>query len=82
MADEYEVQNEQEVLPEEDKPVPAEKFKSKECRVVRYVPRFGILGFDFDGVPCQITVKPYTDIGNTVTIRYKGNIKTGIEFKI
>ena len=61
--------------------VPVE-WKSKICPVVSYIPQYGILGFTFDGVPCQITVGKNLDIRSEVNIRYLGDIKTGIEFKL
>lgn len=61
---------------------PSVEWKSKECPVVRYIPQNGILGFIFDGVPCQITTDKNKDIRGTVTVKYLGDIKNGIKFKI
>lgn len=72
----------EDVVAENEQPAPTKKkrHKTKVCPVARYVEAFGIVGFYFDGVPCQITVKPGTVIGKTVTIKYTGDIKTGISF--
>lgn len=61
---------------------PAPKWKTKKCPVVNYVASFGILGFDFDGVPCQITVEKNLKIGPTVEIKYRGEIGKGITFSL
>ena len=61
-------------------PSKKKKPKTKVCRVVNYVRTYGIVGFYFDGVPCQLMVKPGTQIGKTITVKYDGNIKTGIHF--
>lgn len=58
------------------------KWKTKECPVVNYIARFGILGFSFGGVPCQILVDKNMTFGNTVTIKYKGEIGKNIEFSL
>lgn len=58
------------------------KWKSKECPVVNYIPSHGILGFDFDGVGCQISVEKNLNIGRTVKIQYMGEIGKDIKFKI
>lgn len=58
------------------------KWKSKVCRVVNYIPSHGILGFDFDGVGCQINVEKNLNIGKTVKIQYQGEIGKDIKFKI
>lgn len=58
------------------------EWKTKECPVVRYIPQNGILGFIFNGVPCQITTDKNKDIRSTVTVKYLGDIKNGIKFKI
>ena len=49
---------------------------------MRYVPTYGILGFLFDGVPCQIVTDKNLDIFGTVNIKYMGSLKTGIKFKL
>lgn len=56
------------------------KHKTKVCPVARYVEAFGIVGFYFDGVPCQLTVEPGTVIGKTITVKYTGDINTSIHF--
>lgn len=58
------------------------EWKTKICPVVRYVPQNGILGFMFDDIPCQITVEKFLDIKGEISIKYRGDIKTGIEFRI
>ena len=58
------------------------KWKSKKCRVVNYIPSHGILGFDFDGVGCQINVQKNMNIGSTVKIQYLGELGKDIKFKI
>lgn len=58
------------------------KLKSKVCRVVNYIPSQGILGFDFDGVGCQINVEKNLNIGQTIKIQYMGEIGRDIKFKI
>ena len=62
--------------------VKTSKWKSKVCRVVNYIPSQGILGFDFDGVCCQINVKKNLNIGRTIKIQYMGEIGKDIKFKI
>lgn len=62
--------------------VKAPKWKSKMCRVVNYIPSHGILGFDFDGVGCQIGVKKNLNIGQTIEVQYMGEIGKDIKFKI
>ncbi len=58
------------------------KWKSKVCRVINYIPSRGILGFDFDGVGCQISVKKNLNIGRTIEVQYMGEIGKDIKFKI
>ena len=58
------------------------KWKSKVCRVINYIPSHGILGFDFDGVGCQIGVGKNLKIGQTLEIQYMGEIGKDIKFKI
>lgn len=58
------------------------RWKSKVCRVVNYIPSHGILGFDFDGIGCQITVEKNLNIGRIITIQYMGEIGKDIKFKI
>ena len=73
------------VEPVEAKPVEivkSPKWKSKVCRVVNYIPSHGILGFDFDGIGCQIIVKKNLNIGRTIEIQYMGEIGKNIKFKI
>ena len=62
--------------------VKAPKWKSKVCRVVNYIPSQGILGFDFDGIGCQIGVEKNLNIGQTIKIQYMGEIGKDIKFKI
>ena len=62
--------------------VKAPKWKSKVCRVVNYIPSHGILGFDFDGVGCQIGVEKNLNIGQTIKVQYMGEIGKDIKFKI
>jgi len=54
--------------------------KTKTCRVINYIESHGLLGFDFDGINCQISIKPFTKIGNSVDIKYTGKIGKDIEF--
>ena len=58
------------------------KWKSKVCRVVNYIPSHGILGFDFDGIGCQIGVEKNLNIGQTIKVQYVGEIGKDIKFKI
>lgn len=58
------------------------KWKSKVCRVVNYIPSHGILGFDFDGIGCQIGVEKNLNIGRTIMVQYMGEIGKDIKFKI
>lgn len=58
------------------------KWKSKVCRVVNYIPSHGILGFDFDGIGCQIGVEKNLNIGQTIKVQYIGEIGKDIKFKI
>lgn len=58
------------------------KWKSKVCRVINYIPSHGILGFDFDGVGCQIGVEKNLNIGRTIKVQYMGEIGKDIKFKI
>ena len=58
------------------------KWKTKVCRVVNYIPSHGILGFDFDGVGCQVNVEKNLNIGATIKIQYQGEIGKDIKFKI
>ena len=62
--------------------IKAPKWKSKVCRVVNYIPSHGILGFDFDGVGCQIGVEKNLNIGQTIEVQYMGEIGKDIRFKI
>lgn len=62
--------------------VKAPKWKSKVCRVINYIPSHGILGFDFDGVGCQIGVEKNLNIGRTIKVQYMGEIGKDIKFKI
>ena len=62
--------------------VKAPKWKSKVCRVVNYIPSHGILGFDFDGIGCQIGVEKNLNIGRTIKVQYMGEIGKDIKFKI
>lgn len=62
--------------------VKASKWKSKVCRVVNYIPSHGILGFDFDGIGCQIGVEKNLNIGHTIKVQYTGEIGKDIKFKI
>ena len=58
------------------------KWKSKVCRVINYIPSHGILGFDFDGVGCQIGVEKNLNIDQTIEVQYMGEIGKDIRFKI
>lgn len=58
------------------------KWKSKVCRVVNYIPSHGILGFDFDGIGCQIGVEKNLNIGRIIKVQYMGEIGKDIKFKI
>ena len=58
------------------------KWKSKVCRVINCIPSHGILGFDFDGVGCQIGVEKNLKIGKTIEVQYMGEIGKDIKFKI
>ena len=57
------------------------KWKSKVCRVINFIPSHGILGFDFDGVGCQIGVEKNLTIGRTIKVQYMGEIGKDIKFK-
>lgn len=57
------------------------EWKTKSCKVVKYIPEYGILGFMFDDIPCQINVPKYLKIYGTVNIKYYGEIGKGIKFK-
>ena len=58
------------------------KWKLTVCRVVNYIPSHGILGFDFDGIGCQIGVEKNLSIGQTIKVQYMGEIGKDIKFKI
>lgn len=58
------------------------KWESRVCRVINYIPSHGILGFDFDGVGCQISVEKNLNIGHTIEVQYMGEIGKDIRFKI
>lgn len=58
------------------------EWKTKICPVVKYISQNGILGFMFDNIPCQMTVEKFLDIKGEISIKYRGDIKTGIEFRI
>lgn len=60
----------------------SDEWKTKVCPVVNYIPQYGILGFLFDNAPCQINVAKNLNIHGTVDIKYCGDIKTGIKFKL
>ena len=60
----------------------APKWESKVCRVLNYIPSHGILGFDFDGIGCQIGVEKKLNIGRTIKDRYIGAFCKDIKFKI
>ena len=57
------------------------EWKIKICRVVKYVPEYGSLGFMFDDIPCQINIPKNLKIYGTVNIKYCGEIDKGIKFK-
>lgn len=57
------------------------EWKTKTCRVVKYIPEYGILGFIFDDVPCQINIPKNLKIYGMVNIKYCGEIGKGIKFK-
>ena len=57
------------------------EWKTKICRVVKYIPEYGILGFMFDDIPCQINTPKNLKIYGTVNIKYCGEISKGIKFK-
>lgn len=57
------------------------EWKIKPCRVVKYIPEYGILGFMFDDVPCQINISKNLKIYGTVNIKYCGEVGKGIKFK-
>jgi len=59
-----------------------QKWEVKVCRVINYIPSYGILGFEFDGVGCQINVPKNLNISKTIKIQYKGEIGKNIIFKI
>lgn len=67
---------------EKEAAAPRPKWKVKKCPVVNYVSAFGILGFTFDGVPCQLKIDKGLDIGSHVDIQYTGSIDKGIKFKL
>lgn len=58
------------------------KWKIKECPVVKCVPELGILGFLFDGIPCQININKGINFIGNVRIKYIGDIKDKIQFKL
>lgn len=58
------------------------KWGKKKCRVVNYVPSMGILGFDFDGIPCQISVGKNLDFGSEVVVKFRGEIGKDIIFSL
>ena len=60
---------------------PQPEWKIKSCRVIKYIPEYGILGFMFDDVPCQINISKNLKIYSTVNIKYCGEIGKGIKFK-
>lgn len=60
---------------------PQTEWKIKPCRVVKYIPEYGILGFMFDDVPCQINISKNLKIYGTVNIKYCGEVGKGIKFK-
>ena len=62
--------------------VKTSKWQSKVCRVVNYIPSHGILGFDFDGIGCQISVEKNLNIGQTIEVQYMGDFGTDIKFKL
>lgn len=71
-----------EIEPLKTNAVEKNEWKSKKCPVVNYIAKYGILGFMFDGIPCQINVAKNLNIHGTVDIKYCGDIKTGIKFKL
>lgn len=72
------------VTPPASRPEVQPLWKEKVCYVTRYISQYGILGFMFDGVPCQMSVAKDLPIinGSTVTIHYQGDIQTGLKFKL
>lgn len=65
----------------EKKPAPP-KFKTKSCPTIKYIPESGALSFWFDGVFCQFYADKHLDIGDTVLIKYKGELGKGIKFSL
>ena len=82
MANKRIIENVKPVENETVEVIKSPKWKSKVCRVVNYIPSHGILGFDFDGVGCQIGVEKNLSIGQTIKIQYVGEIGKDIKFKI
>lgn len=82
MANKKIIENAESVRTETVEVVKTPKWESKVCRVVNYIPSHGILGFDFDGVGCQITVEKNLNIGQTIKVQYMGEIGKDIKFKI
>ena len=70
--------------PDQEVNVVAEEPKQKKAKVsvARYDSEHGILGFWFEGVPCQINVAKGLDIGKEVTVKYVGDIEDHIEFTL
>lgn len=57
------------------------EWKIKTCRVIKYISKYGILGFMFDDIPCQINIPKNLKVYGTVDIKYCGEIGKGIKFK-
>ena len=62
--------------------IEAPKLEEKVCKVVRYDPNTGVLGFMFDDIPCQFNVPKGLKLGPEVTIKYTGTIDGHIEFSL
>ena len=82
MANKKIIENDESVATETVVVAKTPKWESKVCRVVNYIPSHGILGFNFDGVGCQISVEKNLNIGHTIKVQYMGEIGKDIKFKI
>ncbi len=69
-------------LPKKPKNNKSDGFKTKECEVVSYNQKTFELIFNFKGINLRFTgIK--NDIGNTITVKYKGEIgKPNFEIKL
>lgn len=68
--------------PENKAKMKAPIWKHKICPVVNYSAEHGIVGFTFDGVPCQSKVGAKKPIGSTIEVKYIGTIGKDFKFTI